>query len=39
MKKFVLVSLAIVGGYALFLKASQTMQLQATWNSVADPVE
>ncbi|WP_211080672.1 MULTISPECIES: DLW-39 family protein [Arcanobacterium] len=39
MKKFVLVTLAVVGGYALFLKASETMQTQAMWQSVTDPVD
>ncbi|WP_239519520.1 DLW-39 family protein [Arcanobacterium phocisimile] len=39
MKKFILTTLAVVGGYALFLKASETMQMQAEWQSVTDPVE
>lgn len=39
MKKFVLFSIVLVGGYAFFLKASETMQRQAMWQSVTDPVE
>lgn len=39
MKKFVLFSIAAVGGYATFLKVSETMQRQAIWQKVTDPVE
>ncbi|MFY9263039.1 MAG: DLW-39 family protein [Arcanobacterium sp.] len=39
MKKFIIGSLAVVGGYAAFLKVTELVHRQATWHQVTDPVE
>lgn len=39
MKKFMIVSLAVVGGYLTFLKVSETLERQSIWHQVTDTVK
>ena len=39
MKKAVIVVASIAAAYAVFLKVSEIAQRQATWHSVADPIQ
>ncbi|MDD7687189.1 MAG: hypothetical protein PT944_04645 [Actinomycetaceae bacterium] len=39
MKKALIVTASVVVGYVVFLKISEVVQRQATWHSVADPLQ
>lgn len=39
MKKFLTISLAVVGGYLTFLKVTENLERQSIWHEVTDTVK